>query len=248
MQSKHQAHTIDVIIFSHSSTSNALLVYNPRNKQYYEPHSYRIDSYRLPSLVYHNIKYDGGLFFHLLCDDNPPVEEPYPPRTCVEWVGPSSNRLLVGTVMDIPFPTSPFDPSLAPSYTVLFDDGTSASIPLSEMAAIIPKVPVNITTTNPASSLLPPFLQLNSKITNKHDGQYYKGYLSQVNEVYRFSFKSHNKRKEGWGVPLPNLPTTWVDLCVQSILIPGHDPHSFLRSPTSLHGSTFNQLLHLSAL
>jgi hypothetical protein len=242
LQSKHQAHTMDGIIVD-SSTSNALLVYNSRNKQYYEPNSYRINSYRLPSSVYHNIKYDGGLFCHLLRDNNPPVEEPYPPETRIERVNPTSNRLLAGMVMDIPFPTSPSDPSLAPSYNFLFDDSTSASIPLLEMAAVIPKVPVNITVTNPASSLLPPFLQLNSKIPYEHDDQYHKGYLSQVNGVYCFSFKSHaNKRKEEWGVPLPNLPTTWVDLCVQGILIPGHVPHSFLHSPTSPHGSTLDPL------
>jgi hypothetical protein len=57
---------MDGIIVGRLSTSNALLVYNPRNKQYYEPDSCRIDSYRLPSLVYHNIKYDGGLFCQLL--------------------------------------------------------------------------------------------------------------------------------------------------------------------------------------
>jgi hypothetical protein len=61
-RSKHQAQTMDGIIVGRSPTSNALLVYNPRTKQYYEPDSYRIDSYRLPGSVYSNIKYDGGLF------------------------------------------------------------------------------------------------------------------------------------------------------------------------------------------
>jgi hypothetical protein len=36
-RSKHQAHTMDSIVFGRSSTSNALLVYNPHNKQYYKP-------------------------------------------------------------------------------------------------------------------------------------------------------------------------------------------------------------------
>jgi hypothetical protein len=44
---------------------------------------------------------------------------------------------------------------------------------------------------------LPPFLQLNSKITYEHDRQYHKGYLGQHDGVYCFLFKSHvNKRKE----------------------------------------------------
>jgi hypothetical protein len=50
-RSKHQAHTIDCIIISRSPTSNALLVYNPRNKQYFEPDSYRLDPYHLPGLA-----------------------------------------------------------------------------------------------------------------------------------------------------------------------------------------------------
>jgi hypothetical protein len=40
----NQAHTLDGIIIGCSSTLNALLVYNPRNKQYYKPDSYRINS------------------------------------------------------------------------------------------------------------------------------------------------------------------------------------------------------------
>ncbi len=35
--SKHQAHTLDRITVGRSLTSNALLVYNPRNQHYYEP-------------------------------------------------------------------------------------------------------------------------------------------------------------------------------------------------------------------
>jgi hypothetical protein len=45
-RSKHQAHTMDGIDVGRSSTSNALLVYNPQSCQYYEPGSYRIDSYQ----------------------------------------------------------------------------------------------------------------------------------------------------------------------------------------------------------
>ena len=65
-RSKHQAHTMDGIVIGRSPTSKALLVYNPRNKQYYEPDSYRLDPYHLPGLAYPSIKYDGGLFVNLL--------------------------------------------------------------------------------------------------------------------------------------------------------------------------------------
>jgi hypothetical protein len=91
---KHQAQTMDSIIVGRSPTSNALLVYNPRTKQYYEPDSYRIDSYRLPGSVYSNVKYDGGLFCSLDRDDNPSFEEKYPPGTRVERIDPSTNMLL----------------------------------------------------------------------------------------------------------------------------------------------------------
>ena len=119
---------MDGVIIGRSPTSNALLVYNPRNKQYYEPDSYRIDSYRLPSSVYRDLKYNGGLFCSLYRDDNPPIEELYPPGTQVERLDPTSNMLLAGTVMDIPLSVdSSADDSSnsSPSYVVLFDNGTS---------------------------------------------------------------------------------------------------------------------------
>jgi hypothetical protein len=79
--SKNQAHTLDGIVIGWSSTSNALLVYNPRNQQYYKPDSYRLDSYRLHSSVYPSIVYDGGLFVSLHRDGSALTNEPYPPGT-----------------------------------------------------------------------------------------------------------------------------------------------------------------------
>ncbi len=67
------------------------------------------------------------------------MEEKNPPGTWIEWVNSSTNTLLSGTVMDIPFPaTSPDSPSSKLSYTVFFDNGTTASIPLQDMASLIP--------------------------------------------------------------------------------------------------------------
>jgi hypothetical protein len=112
-------------------------------------------------------------------------------------------------------------------HTILFDDGTTFSVPLLEMATIIPSPPDQEVSTAGSNTLLPPFLQLNSKITYEHDGQFHKGFLGLRNGVYCFVYKSHvNKRKEIWGVNLPNLPQTWVDLCVEGILLPGHVSHS----------------------
>ena len=185
------------------------------------------------------------MFVSLLCDDNPQYEEKYPPGTQVERLDPIFGMLLSGTVMDIPFP---FDASASSDdnrtdlpCTILFDNGTTALIPLLQMAALIPPPPVIPTGPDGADSLLPPFLHLNSRITFEHYGQYHKGYLGQQDGVYHFLFKSYvNKRKEDWGIPLPNLPSTWVDLCVEGVLVPGHVSHSFLCSLTSSAPTTFN--------
>jgi hypothetical protein len=147
--------------------------------------------------------------------------------------------------MDIPFSVNVsgtlFPESLNCPYMVLFDNGTTALIPLSEMASRIAPPPVSPSPANGADALLPPFLQLNSRITYEHKGQDHKGFLGQRNGVYQFSFKSHvNKKKEEWGVPLPILPSTWVDLCIKGILIPGHVSHSFIQSPSSSTPTTFD--------
>jgi hypothetical protein len=149
--------------------------------------------------------------------------------------------LVAGTVMDIPFTVDISAPDTDLSYTILFDNGTTSLVSLSEMADIIPSPPVCDINDIDSNSLLPPFLQLNSKITYEHDGQYHKGFLGIRNWIYCFMFKSHvNKRKEDWGVPLPNLPQTWVDLCVEGVLVPGHVTHSFLWQPSSSTPSTFD--------
>jgi hypothetical protein len=66
-------------------------------------------------------------------------------------------------------------------------------------------------------------------ITLKKDGQYHKDFLGQSSDgVYRFSFKLHiNKKNEDWGISLPNLTTTWQDLCLEGVLILGHQTSSF---------------------
>ena len=208
--SKHQVHTSGSIVIGCSPTLNALLVYNPCNPQYYEPGSYHIDPYHLPTSIYPNIKYDGGLFCHLLLGKNPHMEEKYPPGTHIEHVDPSTNMLLPGTAMDIPFPaTSADSPLWDPLCMVLFDNGSTASIPLQDMASLIPPPPVGPSINDSLmsqDSLLSPFLCLNSKITYDHDRQYHKGFLMKCNGCYWFSFKSHvNKKQEEWGIDLPNL-------------------------------------------
>jgi hypothetical protein len=199
---------MDGIVVGHSPTSNTLLVYNPRTKQYYKPDNYRIDSYCLPTLVNPDIKYDSGLFCYLLRDDNPLMEEKYPPGTRVGRMDTSTNILVAGTVMDFPISQTMTESLVELSYTILFDNGMTSSVPLSEMASIIPSPPVQEETPAGGNHLLPPFLQLNSKITYEHDGHYHKGFLGIRNGVYRFMYKSHvNKRKEDWGGQFAQSPS-----------------------------------------
>ena len=187
-RSATQAHTLDGIIVGRSSTSNAILVYNPRSRKYYEPDTYRIDPYRLPCSVYSDVRYDGGLFCSLLRDDNPTQEEPYPPGTRVEDLDPVTRVLRAGTVMDIPM-----DPAQSPHYLIGFDDGTRKQVRASDMPGIIPAPPQP--PSNVADESLPPFLRDRSRVTYERDGSYQKGFLKRTPEGFRFSCWTHVNRK-----------------------------------------------------
>jgi hypothetical protein len=143
------------------------------------------------------MKYDDGLFCSLLRDNNPSFEEKYPPETRVEHVDPATNMLHAGTVIDIPFPSSGSGDESTYNVTVLFDNGTTASIPLSELALLILALPVWVSMLDSQDSLFPPFLQFNAKITYEHEGQFHKGFLGKRDGIYRFIAKSHaSKCKE----------------------------------------------------
>jgi hypothetical protein len=232
-----ESHTMDGIDIGCLSMSNELLVYNPWTKHYYEPNSYYLDLYCLPSLVYPSLKYDGGLFCSLFYDENVPVEELYPPHTWVIRIDPAMNMLLAGTVMDIPLSTAPSGSALC---QVLFDNGTSSSIQLTKMVSLIPAPPLPASSPTDSlsdsySSLLPPFLSINIRITYEHEGTYHKGFLTQKPcGMCQFSFKTHVKKKpEDWSIDLLNLAFNWVDLCTEGVLVPGHVAHSFLCSSSS---------------
>ena len=130
--------------------------------------------------------------------------------------------------MDI---TLSLDSSGSPSYQILFDNGTSASIPLSEMASSIPVAPCPSlvpmdSSQDGLSTLLPPFLSVNSRITHEHDGVYHKRFLTRKScSMYRFSFKTHVKKKsEDWGVDLPNLPHNWVISALRAVWFQAMEP------------------------
>ncbi len=109
------------------------------------------------------------------------------------------------------------------------------------MSDLIPKPSVDMSDN---THLLPPFLKVGSKITFEKDGQYHKGYLTQIpNGSYQFSYRSHiNKKQEDWGAPLPNLATMWQDLCAKGLLLPGHTWSYFDRTASAHHVSARNLL------
>ena len=75
------------------------------------------------------------------------MEELHPPGMRVNWLDPSTNMLIAGTVMDIPLHSNPNGPAM---YQVLFNNGTLAFIPLADMASLIPSSPVlgDVTSTS----------------------------------------------------------------------------------------------------
>ncbi len=156
LHSKSQAHTMDSIFIGHSLTSNAILVYNPRNQKYYEPDSYRLGPYHLPLPVYSTIKYDGGLFVSLHWDEPAVISEPYPPGTHVEEFDQLSETTQAGMVMDIII-----DPLSSPQYLIMFDDDTTRLVSSANMPALIPKPMMML---SDATHLLPHFLKLGLKL------------------------------------------------------------------------------------
>jgi hypothetical protein len=160
-----------------------------------------------------------------------------PSRYLRDKVNQVTEHTRLGMVIDIPL-----DPELSLHYMILFDDGTSSSVPVVSMLELIPKPIVNPTDT---SHLLLPFLQIESKITLEQDGHSHEGFLTQSSDgVYCFSYKSHiNKKHKDWGILLPNLTTTWHNLCIKCILLPGHSSLTFQHSP-----GTSSLVNHVSAL
>ena len=104
------------------------------------------------------------------------------------------------------------------------------------MPTLIPQPPVQI--INDASAILPPFLQLSNKITYKHGGIYYRGYLGQRDGVFYFVFKRHhNCKTKDWSTPLNNLPATWASLVADGTLQPGYVASLFLKDGASVGAS-----------
>ena len=75
------------------------------------------------------------------------------------------------------------------------------SVPLADMPDMALRLPTSLVGPD-FNHLLPPFLQVNKKVTFEHEGQYVKDYLSKHDRVYRFAYKRHpNVRQENGGCP-----------------------------------------------
>jgi hypothetical protein len=139
---------------------------------------------------------------------------------------PTLNPILgltcASMVMDIPV-----DLSSLPQYLIMFNDGMTRSVSSQDMPTLILKP---VTSVSDTSHLLLPFLDIGSKITFEHEGQFHTGFLSKtLKGIYCFSYKSHiNKNYDDWGVNIPNLPMAWQDVCIYGILLPGHQSSLFI--------------------
>ena len=120
-RSGFQAQTLEGIAIGRSDTSNAMIFYNPRTRQYYELDTYKLDPLRLPSTVWPQyIQYDGGIFADLYRDANPHVPEPFPPGMRVLAFLPDTSSAAPGTISKIPLKDS--SSAMRPdSYLVILD-------------------------------------------------------------------------------------------------------------------------------
>ena len=134
--------------------------------------------------------------------------------------------------MDIPLDSS--QPVKQQSYPIQFDDFATMSIPITEILKSIPKPPVPLSTATKNNHLFPEFPQLKKKIIYKRDSQFYQVYVGQCDCISRFVYKHQtNYKDEEWGVPPPDLTHNCSSLCVEGILISGHNVSTFLRNPNS---------------
>ena len=64
---------------------------------------------------------------------------------------------------------------------------------ISDMSSLVPKPPE--TGALYESTMRKPFVSIKSKIAYEYDDQYHKGYLTKLDDVYRFIFKTHVNKK-----------------------------------------------------
>jgi hypothetical protein len=101
----------------------------------------------------------------------------------------------------------------------LFNNGTTDLIPLSKMVRHIPPPPLQVFTSDNQDALLPhPTLPLPQLVIHlQTQGSISQGLSYPTGWGVLVLLKSHvNKSKEDWGIPLPNLPTTWINFALKA--------------------------------
>jgi transposase InsO family protein len=233
VRSSFQAQTMEGIAIGRSDTSNAMIFYNPRTRQYYEPDSYKLDPSRLPSTVWpSDITYDGGIFADLYRDSNPNVPEHFPPGTRVQVVLPNSSSPTLGTISTIPLKTTTGAVDDG-TYMVLLDEGKLIPVASTQLNLFDDNAPVSSDLSPSADTAIPSFLCNGSKVTLAKGGHYHKGFLLHLpHGGFRFTVRHRlSSKREEWGVDLPSFPAEWPILCSENRLIPSWVVPSFAHPP-----------------
>ena len=222
------------IAVGRSVKTNALRVYNPTTKQYYEPDTYKFDLSRRPSNEWPDkIQYDGGLYVNLYRDvHHNTVPEPYPPGMPFKLV--DDNGDIVTTIVSS-IPIRNTEGSIVPDqYLLQAPNGSTIRKTLAEMDELA-DTPANkyipVDCSLPMVTSLPVWLQHKSKVSMFKDGEYHKGFIIQASDgTHRFSCRRQlNSRTEEWGVDLPNFNTSWPRMSCDNIMLPSWNINIYSR-------------------
>lgn len=213
------------IAVGRSDKTNALRVYSPSTKTYYEPHTYKFDPSRRPSNEWPGqIQYDGGLYINLYRDSHNKVPEPYPPGMPFKLADDDGDLVNV-IVSALPVRTAAGE-VVREKYLLQKPDGSLVPKTLQEMdeLAITPaNKSIPVPSATPMVTSLPVWLQHKSKVSMLNDsGDYDKGFIIMSSDgKYRFSCRRQlSSRQESWGVELPDFAASWPRLTCDNILLP----------------------------
>ena len=232
-----QSNAMQGIAVGRLNNTNALLVYHPVTKKYYEFDPSRLPGNEWPSRIH----YDGGLFADLYRDGHTNVPEPYPPGLPLK-IALEDGSITTAIVSSIPIRDANGD-VIPDEYQLTCPDGSLIRKTLEEMD-ILADTPANSSAKQSSPSLLeveslPVWLQHGRKVTYRKDNEYHKGFIiMQGNGTPRFSCRRQlSARQESWGVDLPNLLSDWPLLTQDNGLIPSWNYLSVLRPLSQLLSS-----------
>ena len=152
-RSSFQSRGMIGIAVGRSTTTNALTVYNPITKKYYEPETYKLDPSRSPCSEFPlQIHYHGGLYADLYRHSHKNVPKPYPPGTPFKIPSPETDEEDFQTAIVASIPIRDHEGSHVPGrYLLQLHDGTTIPKTLSELDEIADS-PANKTSVAPTPS------------------------------------------------------------------------------------------------